>query len=134
MQVPNLRLNTFGLAEKGSYSNGTPKNSQFSTAPKWTGQCVKDRRSRVLPVDFGSSSDNSPQYCRKKCRSQEYAFYGVEYGRQCFCGNTPPAQSEVVADSQCGYKCPADSTSKAAAAGDSTSTRQVRDPDNCSKW
>ena len=85
---------------------------QLSTVPKWTGQCVKDRRSRVLPVDFGSSSDNSPQYCRKKCRSQEYAFSGVEYGRQCFCGNTPPAQSELVADSQCSYKCPADSTSK----------------------
>ena len=66
----------------------------------------------MLPVDFGSSSDNSPQYCRKKCRSQEYAFSGVEYGRQCFCGNTPPAQSEVVEDSQCGSKCPADSSSK----------------------
>jgi hypothetical protein len=105
-------LKTFGLAEKGKYFNGTSKYEQLSTVPKWTGQCVKDRRSRVLPVDFGSSSDNSPQYCRKKCRSQEYAFSGVEYGRQCFCGNTPPAQSELVADSQCSYKCPADSTSK----------------------
>merc|ERR1712212_361769 len=74
-EMPDLCLETFGLAEKG---------------PEWDGQCVKDRRSRVLPVKFGKSNSNSPDYCIKKCKSHEYSYAGVEYSKECFCGNTPP--------------------------------------------
>merc|ERR1712032_1399065 len=71
-EMPDLCLETFGLAEKG---------------PEWDGQCVKDRRSRVLPVKFGKSDSNSPDYCIKKCKSHEYSYAGVEYSKECFCGN-----------------------------------------------
>ena len=47
----------------------------------------------------------------KKCKSQEYAYAGMEYGNQCLCSNTPPPQEKVIKTSRCSYKCPADSAS-----------------------
>ena len=48
----------------------------------------------------------------KKCKSQEYAYSGMEYGKQCFCSNTPPPQEAVIKTSSCSTACPGDSASK----------------------
>ena len=79
----------------------------------WTGQCVKDKPSRrLLPVNFGQSSENSPEYCVKKCKSQEYSYAGLESGRRCFCSNTPPPKDALVnANSSCTTTCPGESSS-----------------------
>ena len=83
--MPDLCLETFGLAEKGiSYLSSDcwvfASNLSF-LGPEWDGQCVKDRRSRVLPVKFGKTNSNSPDYCIKKCKSHEYSYAGVEYSK-----------------------------------------------------
>ena len=85
--MPDLCLETFGLAEKG-ISLDIPfvvrlltSNIVICLGPEWDGQCVKDRRSRVLPVKFGKSDSNSPDYCIKKCKSHEYSYAGVEYSK-----------------------------------------------------
>ena len=86
--MPDLCLETFGLAEKGTsleiqFLCLTEASKQYGNClgPEWDGQCVKDRRSRVLPVKFGKSSSNSPDYCIKKCKSHEYSYAGVEYSK-----------------------------------------------------
>ena len=82
--MPDLCLETFGLAEKGisCFANfGHCFDHQYypTLGPEWDGQCIKDRRSRVLPVKFGETDSNSPEYCIKKCKSHEYSYAGVEY-------------------------------------------------------
>ena len=85
--MPDLCLETFGLAEKGisylsSYSDCWVFASKLSVlGPEWDGQCVKDHRSRILPVKFGKTDSNSPDYCINKCKSHEYSYAGVEYSK-----------------------------------------------------
>ena len=82
--MPDLCLETFGLAEKGisrttNFGHCLDHQSYLTLGPEWDGQCIKDRRSRVLPVKFGETDSNSPEYCIKKCKSHEYSYAGVEY-------------------------------------------------------
>ena len=83
-QMPDLCLETFGLAEKGisrttNFGHCFDYQYYLTLGPEWDGQCIKDRRSRVLPVKFGETDSNSPEYCIKKCKSHEYSYAGVEY-------------------------------------------------------
>ena len=82
----------------------------ITSGPKWNGQCVQDKRARELPVDFGKSSSNDPEYCIKKCKSHEYSYAGVQYSKECFCGNTPPSEDAIIDDKKCNRKCPGDSS------------------------
>ena len=74
--MPDLCLETFGLAEKGiSYLSSDSDCWVFASklsvlGPEWDGQCVKDHRSRILPVKFGKTDSNSPDYCINKCKSR----------------------------------------------------------------
>jgi len=94
-EVPDQCLEIFGIKKKG---------------PQWNGQCVKDCKARVLPVDFGKTSVNTPEYCIEKCKSYQYSFAGVESSSECFCGHTPPADEIVVDDGDCDYTCTGDSS------------------------
>merc|ERR1712037_770646 len=72
----------------------------YTVYVEWTAPIGnEDRRSRVLPVKFGKSDSNSPDYCIKKCKSHEYSYAGVEYSKECFCGNTPPAEEDLTKES-----------------------------------
>ena len=83
--MPDLCLETFGLAEKGISLHiqivGSLHPSYLFLGPEWDGQCVKDHRSRILPVKFGKTDSNSPDYCINKCKSHEYSYAGVEYSK-----------------------------------------------------
>ena len=35
-----------------------------------------------------------------------YAFAGVEYGSECFCGNKPPPEDTFVDQNECDWTCP----------------------------
>ena len=82
--MPDHCLEMFGLAEKGisrttNFGHCFDYQYYLTLGPEWDGQCIKDRRSRVLPVKFGETDSNSPEYCIKKCKSHEYSYAGVEY-------------------------------------------------------
>jgi len=91
-EVPDVCLELFGLKQKEK---------------EWNGQCVKDTRSRVLPIMFGNTYVNSPEYCTEKCRIHEYTYAGVEFSSECFCGHTPPTDS-IVDDEDCDMPCTGD--------------------------
>merc|ERR1711874_558843 len=89
-----LCLETFGLKKKG---------------PTWIGQCVKDNRTRVLPVDFGKTNENDPHYCINKCKISE----APPAGYACHCRYQGYWTCGAVLK-QCdeGANCPAGCTSK----------------------
>jgi hypothetical protein len=43
----------------------------------------------------------SAEYCVSTCSGKGYAYAGLEYGSQCFCGSTLAIGSSLVSDSQC---------------------------------
>ena len=63
---------------------------------------------RVLPYFSGSYNDNTPSECIRRCKHEGYAYAGVQYGKECFCGNLPPPSDLIVDQSQCNHKCTGD--------------------------
>ena len=48
--------------------------------------------------------------CIERCSQEDkgYAYAGVQYGRECFCGNNPPPADTIVDESDCDWKCSGD--------------------------
>jgi hypothetical protein len=58
-----------------------------------------------------STSSMTVEMCVGACSTKGYVLAALEYGSQCFCGNSISPLSSVVADSQCEVMfCPGDTT------------------------
>jgi len=90
--------------------NITEFTAQVQQGILWDGQCVADTRSRLLRVDLGKFDDNTVEGCKDSCRELGYAYAGVEFGEECFCGNTPPLMSTIVGQEECNDPCTGDAT------------------------
>ncbi|XP_067937140.1 xylosyltransferase oxt-like [Watersipora subatra] len=73
--------------------------------------CYKDdpRKRDLSGPTAASSTDNSPIYCRNLCLASGYRYAGVQYGVECFCGNTY-GKYEKLDESNCGHPCPSNDT------------------------
>ena len=71
---------------------------------------MKDRNPRLLPKYLGKSRYNTPTDCIRRCSEEDdgYAFAGVQWGRECFCGKLPPPADTLVDESECNWKCSGD--------------------------
>jgi chitinase len=45
----------------------------------------------------------SPEVCQSLC--PEYLYFGVEYGGECYCGNSINNGSTIVPDTDCSMTC-----------------------------
>ncbi|KAH8879637.1 WSC-domain-containing protein [Thozetella sp. PMI_491] len=64
--------------------------------------------SRTLSKSIGATSTNTLESCATACKG--YTFFGVEYGTECYCGNTIGSSSGVGVESTCSYTCAGDVT------------------------
>jgi hypothetical protein len=80
--------------------------AQFLTAPFTSGQCVvgSPNGARALSVTQPASNSMTPAACRSLCTG--YTYYGVEYGRECYCGNSFPSQTPF--SQSCDMPCSGD--------------------------
>ncbi len=70
-----------------------------------------DHVNRILnSTGYSSADNNTVTGCAKFCEG--YAFLGVEFGAQCFCGVSlgVAANTKPTSDAQCNYTCCADRT------------------------
>ena len=56
-------------------------------------------------TDLGSYTYQSPGYCQQQCVNQNKPVMGTTMGSNCWCGDTLPASSSKVSDSECSSKC-----------------------------
>ncbi|KAL2130741.1 hypothetical protein VTI74DRAFT_6005 [Chaetomium olivicolor] len=70
--------------------------------------CFTDGTPRALTAAFKGDDSMTVEMCAAYCSS--YRYFGVEYGRECFCGNDRDASSAAVPDSDCSFPCAGDST------------------------
>jgi hypothetical protein len=55
----------------------------------------------ISTYEVTSSTSMTVEFCVDACQAKGYALAGIEYGSQCFCGNSISAESSQVADNQC---------------------------------
>lgn len=96
------------------YSYGhpvTPVNKPLVNGLQYNG-CYTDNNatSRSLNGTFFTDELMTVEMCASACTSN-YKLAGLEYGSQCFCGNSiSPSRGVKVDDSQCGQTCQGDPT------------------------
>ncbi|KAK4131820.1 WSC-domain-containing protein [Trichocladium antarcticum] len=67
--------------------------------------CFVDRGSpRTLPDNLVGASDMTAEKCAAHCAA--YPYFGVEYGRECWCGHSAP--TAVAPESDCSFACAGD--------------------------
>ena len=77
------------------------------------GKCFVDNEGghRVLPHKAHYSSKNTIEICKKLCFEKGYQYAGVEYSKECFCGNDIP-KKVAPRQSDCNMDCSGDRSQK----------------------
>ncbi len=70
--------------------------------------CFKDADNRDLKDKFWDDSRMTPERCLQSCTDSGYAYAGVQYGNQCFCGNSYGRYGKL-SESSCNMTCSGDS-------------------------
>ena len=70
-----------------------------------TGTCYKDSHNRILPHGFYSSLSMSMDSCKSNCLSKGYDYAGVQFGKECWCGNDLPGNHLKRPYSECNMPC-----------------------------
>jgi hypothetical protein len=73
--------------------------------------CVKDNigGQRFLDARQTTAGTMTPAQCAALC-GPKYAYFGVEYGAECSCGDAVPGTSDIVSEDQCDMACAGDAT------------------------
>ncbi|KAK5663734.1 hypothetical protein OQA88_4165 [Cercophora sp. LCS_1] len=69
----------------------------------WAGCYSEATVGRALTLATTADDDMDPAFCAAFCEDSDYM--GVEYGRECFCGNTLEAGSTLQATGDCNMLC-----------------------------
>ncbi|CAM9605573.1 unnamed protein product [Ectocarpus sp. 8 AP-2014] len=57
----------------------------------------------VPRVDY---EDTSPEGCREHCKAASFAYYALEFGSMCSCGDRLPSDSSLATRADCALPCP----------------------------
>ncbi|KAF7440239.1 hypothetical protein PC9H_000583 [Pleurotus ostreatus] len=95
-----------------STSSATPTSSSGSAAPTSTslsyaplGCYVDPGDARVLNGGMTSSSSQTVAGCASSCAAQGFAYFGTEYGSECWCGSAIRAGASTAPSSDCSTPC-----------------------------
>uniref|UniRef100_A0A1I8J1D5 WSC domain-containing protein n=1 Tax=Macrostomum lignano TaxID=282301 RepID=A0A1I8J1D5_9PLAT len=105
-------VQVFGRYAKGRSRSRTP-------GMRFVG-CYIDKKKRDLPVMAGSGSMSIPK-CYRLCRAKKYAYFGVQYSKECWCGNSYGKYGKR-SKSECRMKCSGKKSPSADRAGETAST------------
>ncbi|ETS75434.1 hypothetical protein PFICI_12378 [Pestalotiopsis fici W106-1] len=102
-----------GPARLSLYNNTNYRAPSVATIPGWTYQgCHTEGPNGARVLSYRNPQDvSTPQACTSACGAAGYRLAGVEYGSECWCGNTLQGGSFVDTDSQttqCNFRCAGD--------------------------
>ncbi|KAF7311441.1 Glycoside hydrolase [Mycena kentingensis (nom. inval.)] len=91
--------------------------SLYKKATGWSVSqaCAVDTPAHLLKQYSTTLSNNTPGNCQAVCQSRGYGIAAVEYGNECYCGNSFTSQPANAAASDCNMKCAGDSSQKCGA-------------------
>ncbi|KAI1338944.1 WSC-domain-containing protein [Xylariaceae sp. FL0016] len=93
------------------------ENADVRTAANGTAvyvDCYEDGNGNGRTLSQASYSSNSMTVdtCASYCQAKNYALFGVEYGRECYCGSTVKPSTNTFDDASCDMPCSGDSIQK----------------------
>ncbi|KAK7751400.1 hypothetical protein SLS62_006656 [Diatrype stigma] len=109
-------LSLLCLALTGSASPHQHLHRRQSGSPPSVRQgCYVDNTGgqRALSADSTGSNTMTVQQCSVFCR--RHPLFGLEYGRECWCGDALGSQSRLAPDSECSFPCAGDPAQKCGA-------------------
>ena len=71
-----------------------------------------DTVSRILQVSGSTSTSLTIPTCQARCHTLGYAYSGVEFGTECWCGSGLNAAQTKASDSDCSMACSGNSATK----------------------
>ncbi|KAH7276186.1 hypothetical protein B0J15DRAFT_476657 [Fusarium solani] len=88
----------------------------FNGAAVYTG-CYTDGGpgGRTLPGAVFTGSSVSLDTCFAFCKKLNFPLFGMEYGRECYCGYAPKTRSAIAPDGDCRMPCAGDASQKCGA-------------------
>ncbi|TFK22851.1 copper radical oxidase [Coprinopsis marcescibilis] len=111
---PN-RLNVYNytgtdLPGGGGPPPGGPQPVEVGLPTTWTyGGCYTDNiNGRVMGYVGGADPAQTVQTCIGICAAEDFTLAGIEFGAECFCGNSLINGPEKVGDGQCSMGCGGD--------------------------
>ncbi|KAJ5820055.1 glycoside hydrolase superfamily [Penicillium riverlandense] len=111
--------------------NSSAPTTAYNASANYLG-CYLDPSVSILTAAKLSTISMTPQYCANWCGERGFAYGGVEFGTQCFCGTSPDFSSaSKTNDSSCNSKCATEPSSSCGGTyilnpqGDSTNTAFV---------
>ena len=96
------------------------------------GDCVFDSpKNRTLNGHFFTSSEMTVEMCLSTCREKGFAYSGLQWQIECYCGNEPANRFEWAWLKKCDQKCAGNSNQICGGSGAMSvySTEGVRDAD-----
>ncbi|EMD67463.1 hypothetical protein COCSADRAFT_34263 [Bipolaris sorokiniana ND90Pr] len=109
-QCKQKSTNDLNAANNACNAKETQLNAKFSDYQKnnyrYVG-CYEDNNSRVLAKHSKRDTNMTPEMCASFC--QDYTYFGVEVGWECYCDNAIKSGYRKVSGGDCGYKCQGDS-------------------------
>jgi len=99
----------------GIVGKGIPHIVQSAGNFTYQGCYSEATSGRALSQSSISSVNVNVQFCANYCKA--YTYFGVEYGRECYCGNTLAATSTKKPDTDCSMFCAADEFAYCGAGG-----------------
>ncbi|CAM9927960.1 unnamed protein product, partial [Ectocarpus sp. 4 AP-2014] len=89
-----------------------PDNDEVSP-PEYLGCYIDDNdkfSSRILQLAYNASDSMTPMMCEDFCRSSGADMFGVEFGRQCFCGDSRDTDLATYGTTDCDHPCAGDAS------------------------
>ncbi|XP_071965695.1 uncharacterized protein [Antedon mediterranea] len=77
--------------------------------------CFKDASSRAMPAAFTENNDMTIEFCIQYCNGLGHLYSGLQYYRQCFCGDETYNNLGQMPESDC--NCPCDGNAQQICGG-----------------
>ena len=95
------------------YAKSLPKLCPVKIDDKVKGHylgCFQDSfAGRILnDISVKKYNDNGKETCLKECQDSAFMYSGLQYGKECFCGNKRPDEDKLLDESKCNMTCPGD--------------------------
>lgn len=71
--------------------------------------CFQDeKKQRLLSGHLFKQANNTPERCTNLCLQSGYPLAGLQYGMECFCGDTYPSAKLILSQADCDIPCSGD--------------------------
>ncbi|KAK7934673.1 WSC-domain-containing protein [Apiospora marii] len=88
-----------------NYKGPQPPKTVPGTSWSYVSCFMEPLYGRALTTLVKADDKMTVPMCTSACKGQGFAFAGLEYGRECWCGNTKSDALEDASDPQCAMQC-----------------------------